>query len=167
MSELATVSAQQMMQKTAPSDLAVGIAAEHLVCANLLMMGYRAFRTDQNCPYDVAVELGCQRMVRIQVKGTRTVRKVPQRVGHMTAYMWHVRRSGKGRSRVYADGEFDLLALVAIDIGQIAYLPPSKLKNTIHIRSTAVAQSPSHGGKAGRTFEAMTFEAAIGNIYAP
>lgn len=37
------------------TDLAVGLAAEHLVCAELLMLGHRAFLANQNCPYDVAV----------------------------------------------------------------------------------------------------------------
>ena len=42
------------------TDLAAGIAAEHLVCADLLLSGYRAFLADQNCPYDVAVEYLCR-----------------------------------------------------------------------------------------------------------
>lgn len=42
------------------TDLAAGAAGEHLVCADLLLQGYRAFLSDQNCPYDVAVDVGGQ-----------------------------------------------------------------------------------------------------------
>jgi hypothetical protein len=117
-----------------PTDLAVGTAAEHLVCFDLLMSGYRAFLADQNCPYDVAVELH-GRLVRIQVKATRRQRPIPQRVTtQIPAYLWHVRRAGKGGARVYADGSFDALALVALDIQRIAYMPPEMLRQTVHIR---------------------------------
>ena len=77
------------------TDLAAGAAGEHLVCADLLMQGYRAFLADQNCPYDVAVDVG-DRLIRVQVKATRAPKAVPQRVGHFPAYQWHVRRAGKG-----------------------------------------------------------------------
>lgn len=113
-------------------DLVVGTAAEHLVCFELLCMGYRAFLADQNCPYDVAVD--CGRLIRIQVKSTRRQRAIPQRKNHIPAYMWHVRRAGKGNKRTYAADEFDVLALVALDIKRIAYLPPSLTKLTVHIR---------------------------------
>ena len=69
------------------TDLAAGAAGEHLVCADLLMLGYRAFLADQNCPYDVAVDVG-GRLIRIQVKSTRKAKALPQRAGHFPAYMW-------------------------------------------------------------------------------
>src|SRR5688572_16056651 len=91
-----------------PTDLAVGTAAEHLVCFDLLMAGYRAFLSDQNCPYGVAVEID-GRLVRVQVKATRQAKPTPQRVEHVPSYQWHVRRAGKGGARLYADKEFDVL----------------------------------------------------------
>ena len=142
------------------TDLAAGVAGEHIVCADLLLAGYRAFLADQNCPYDVAVDIG-SRLVRIQVKSTRAARALPQRVGHYPAYMWHVRRAGKGGRRVYNSGDFDLLALVALDCRQVAYLAPSEIKQTIHIRTHGSASAPKHGGKSGKTFAQYPFTAAL------
>jgi len=143
------------------SDLALGTAAEHLVCADLLLAGYRAFLADQNCPYDVAVDTD-QGMIKIQVKATRTVRAIPQRREHKAAYMFHVRRAGKKGKRVYAENEFDLLALVAVDVKQIAYLPPSKQRMTVHIR----AEGQYSGTKQGKTFSDYALTAALEEIRA-
>lgn len=145
------------------TDLAAGAAGEHLVCADLLMMGYRAFLADQNCPYDVAVDVG-GRLIRIQVKSTRKAKALPQRVGHFPAYMWHVRRAGKGGARVYADGEFDLLACVALDVRRVAYLPPSNHCQTVHIRAHENGAAPAHGGKSGKTFSQYPFQAAMQEV---
>ena len=142
------------------TDLAAGAAGEHLVCADLLMQGYRAFLSDQSCPYDVAVDVG-GRLIRIQVKSTRKAKALPQRAGHFPAYMWHVRRAGKGGARVYAEGEFDLLACVALDARKVAYLPPSKQCQTVHIRTHDDPSAPAHGGKAGKTFDQFPFSAAV------
>jgi hypothetical protein len=138
------------------TDLAAGTAAEHLVCADLLLAGYRAFLADQNCPYDVAVDVA-GRLIRIQVKATRRQRAIPQRASHIPAYMWHVRRAGKGGRRVYAADDFDMLALVALDVRRIAYAPPSELKQTIHIR-------PNDDAKVGKTFAALTFDRALAEV---
>lgn len=142
------------------SDLAAGVAGEHLVCVDLLLQGYRAFMADQNCPYDVAVEIA-GKLIRIQVKATRGCRPIPQRATHKAAYIWNVRRAGKGGSRVYSAGDFDLLALVALDIRKIAYLPPSKMAQTIQIRSHENSAPPAHGGKSGKTFDRYSFAAAL------
>ena len=55
---------------SAVTDLAVGLAAEHLVCCELLLKGYTAFRTDQVYPYDIAVMVD-RRLLRVQVEATR------------------------------------------------------------------------------------------------
>lgn len=142
------------------TDLAVGTAAEHLVCFDLLMQGYRAFLTDQNCPYDVAVEID-GRLVRVQVKATRAPRSVPQRVHPSSAYQWHVRRAGKCGVRVYEKGAFDALALVALDIQRIAYLPPSEQKQTVHIRVPDHVPVPSRPGQPGKYFDDYPFDRAL------
>ncbi len=135
------------------TDLAAGTAAEHLVCADLILAGYQAFLTDQNCAYDIAVDLG-GRLARVQVKATRQQRAIPQRATHIPAYLWHVRRAGKGGRRNYAADEFDVLALVALDLPRIAYLPPSGFKKTIHIRPP--------GTTGGKQFDDLTFTNALG-----
>ena len=141
---------------TVATNLAVGIAAEHLVCADLLLLGHRAFMTDQFCPYDVAVELG-GRLVRIQVKATREVRPLEQYRTAVSAYQWHVRRTGRQGLRVYGVDEFDLLALVALDIKRVAYLTPSQHKQTVHIRPP---------GTGGKQFDDFTFEQALKGLSA-
>jgi hypothetical protein len=139
------------------TDLVAGIAAEHLVCADLLMGGLTAYLTDQYCAYDIAVDIN-GRLIRVQVKATRQQRSIPQRKEHIPAYMWHVRRAGKSGRRFYEAGEFDLLALVALDIKRIAYLPPSANRQTMHIRPP--------GANGGRHFEDFPLAAAIREVTA-
>lgn len=142
------------------TDLAVGIAAEHLVCADLLLLGYKAFLADQCCAYDVAVDVG-GKLVRIQVKATRGPRPLPQRrTSGNVAYMWHVRRAGKAGRRTYGDDDFDLLALVALDVRRIAYLPPSDQRMTVHIRTHDDPTTKGFGGKPGKTFAQYPFDRA-------
>lgn len=148
----------RLFQGTAPepsqpvTDLVAGIAAEHIVCADLLLDGWRAFLTDQYCPYDLAVEVD-NRLIRLQVKATRASKPIPQRSTYVPAYQWHVRRAGKGGVRVYGAEEFDMLALVALDIRRIAYLPPSSKLQTVHIRPP--------GAPGGRQFDDLPFVRAI------
>jgi hypothetical protein len=148
------------------SDLAAGVAGEHLVCADLILQGYRAFLTDQNCPYDVAVDVG-GRLIRIQVKATRAPKAIPQRKGHFPAYLWHVRRAGKGGQRVYQPHDFDALACVALDCRRIAYLPPSLRIQTVHIRTHDSSAPSARGGKAGKIFEQYPFATVIGELLGP
>jgi hypothetical protein len=116
------------------TDLSAGTAAEHLVCADLLLSGHRAFLAAQICPYDVAVEYQ-GKLIRIQVKATRTFKSVDYRRSHTPAYMWHTRRAGKRGARQYGSKEFDIIALVALDIRCIAYLGAINLTlQTIHLR---------------------------------
>ncbi|WP_162240739.1 group I intron-associated PD-(D/E)XK endonuclease [Leifsonia sp. Leaf264] len=118
-------------------DTTAGTAAEHLVCADLLLSGYSAFPADQTRPYDVVVDVG-GRMLRVQVKSTRYAKPLPQRQAEILAYHWHPRRrssrTNQTRPRTYG-AEFDVLAVVALDSQQIAYLPASQATQTIQIRA--------------------------------
>ncbi|MDD5176280.1 MAG: group I intron-associated PD-(D/E)XK endonuclease [Sterolibacterium sp.] len=147
------------------TDLAAGTAAEHLVAADLLLKGYNAFLADQCCAYDVAVDIQ-GRLVRLQVKSTRTPRPIPNNPNARPAYMWYVRRAGKGGARVYQADAFDMLALVALDTRQIAYLPPSMQVQTVHIRTHEDDAPPAHGGKSGKTFSQFTFDKAVAEVIA-
>lgn len=143
------------------TDLAAGTAAEHLVCADLLLQGHHAFIAGQNCSYDVAVDVA-GRLIRIQVKSTRA----PRRLSHQKhdAYMWFVRRAGKGSKRTYTRDDFDMLALVALDVRRIAYLPPSAQRQTIHIRSHDNAGPTGPHSKSGRTFGQYPFASALKEV---
>lgn len=145
------------------TDLAAGHAAEHLVCADLLLQGFKAFLTDQVCAYDVAVDVA-GRLVRVQVKATREPRAIARATVHRAAYMWHVRRAGKNGARTYDPGEFDMLALVALDCRRIAYLAPSLVRQTIHIRSHDEGEPSKFSKKPGKTFSAFTFSNALAEV---
>lgn len=85
------------------------------------------------------------------------VELVPGRPTQRPAYMWHVRRCGKGRKRLYAATDFDLLALVALDAKRIAYVPFSELKQTVHIRTHNDPGPGLGGGKRGKVFADFPF----------
>lgn len=143
------------------TDLAAGTAGEHLVCADLILMGYKAFRSEQVCAYDAVVDLG-GKLIRIQVKTARKSRVIPQLKSRNAAYIFHVKKSGKGGRKRYAKTDFDLLALVALDAGRIAYLPPSKAVSTVNIRSHNYAGAIAF--QKGRTFDNLTFSSALAEI---
>ena len=65
-------------------------------------------------------------LYRVQVKATRGAKRLPARGAVGMGYLFQVRRAGKGGRRQYADNEFDIIALVAMDIRVIAYLPISE-----------------------------------------
>lgn len=135
-------------------DLSAGLAGEHLVCADLLRQGYAAFRAEQNCAYDVGVDLG-SRLIRLQVKSTREARPFPQSgQRHITGYVWGIRQ-GKRGIRAYAVGSVDGFALVALDAFRIAYLRPDQSRQTFQI--------PVSGAKSTRVkrFEEFPFDALI------
>jgi hypothetical protein len=129
----------------------MGKAAEHLVCADLLMKGYNAFLSDQGLPYDVVIDLGW-RLFRVQVKGTAKPKNPMPRLRISDGYFFHVRRAGRGSRRVYGEDEFDLYALVALDIHAVAYFARDELDSqTICVRVPGITYGP--GGKMARRFE--------------
>jgi len=123
-------------------DLEIGRAAEHLVVADLIISGYRAYLTDQGLPYDVVIDYET-RLYRVQVKATRTAKQLPQRGAVGSGYLFNVRRAGKGGRRQYMNDEFEIIALVAMDIRVIAYLPfAGSVLQTIHLRQPGHRHSP-------------------------
>ena len=77
------------------NDLLVGVAGEHLVCCDLICNGYNAFMTDQGLPYDLILDVD-DKLLRVQVKTTRTHTELPQRKTRFPSYLFHVRRCGNG-----------------------------------------------------------------------
>lgn len=122
------------------SDLAAGKVGEYLVCADLILRGYTAFPSEQGLPYDVVADIG-GRLFKVQVKTTRTLRPVPQRKEHTSAYIFHVGKCGKGGVKSYSQSDVDLFALVALDDRTIGYMKPSE------IRRTMIFRAPRNRGK--------------------
>lgn len=103
--------------------LELGKAAEHFVCADLILQGFRAYLSDQGLPYDIVIDFN-GRLIRVQVKAACYPKNVNVKGRHeRIAYTFHVRRRGKnGQSRLSND-DCDIVALVALDTRQTAYLP--------------------------------------------
>ena len=115
----------------ADNALEIGKAAEHLVCASIILSGHRCYLTDQGLPYDVIVDRDGF-LIRVQVKATcfpknMNMRGRAERIG----YTFHVRRRGKNGSKRLNNDECDIVALVALDIQTIAYLPIGEVGQTV------------------------------------
>ena len=147
---------------TARDALEIGKAAEHIVCADLILSGYRAFLTDQGLPYDVVVDIN-GKLIRVQVKSTTAPRSVPNRPGSAPSYMFHCRRAGKGGLRKIGNNEFEILALVALDLRHVAYIPITEsVLQTIHLRAP---NSPkNHKNKSRSNVDEYPFAAALEGI---
>lgn len=115
--------------------LRIGTAAEHLVCADLLLAGYRVSVAAAGLPYDLILDDGV-RLYRVQVKATLSPKKMQQRPTNETPfYHFHIRIAGRKGKRKVENSDFDILALVALDIRTVAYMPMNAaLKKTICLR---------------------------------
>lgn len=145
-------------------DLEVGKTAEHLVCADLIMSGYRAFLSDQGLPYDILVDIEGT-LLRVQVKSTRKPKNHGSSTRSMPGYFFHLRRAGKGGRRRYPENAFDLYALVALDRQAVAYLPAFDCTNqTIALRVPGKTYLQS--GPMNREFNEASFRSAIDRLRA-
>lgn len=150
--------------------LVLGMAGEHLVCAELLMAGYRAFVASQSCHYDVVVDTDVG-LLRLQVKATYCPRYTNRLAARQPGYWWFVKRRGRDQKKIYRKGDFDLLALVALDTKQIAYMlqPPNINTVCIRVHDDGGPQQPNKWGgkpqgKRGRVFGDYTFETALAQL---
>jgi hypothetical protein len=114
--------------------LNIGKAAEHLVCADLMLAGYRVFLSDQGLPYDLLVDLG-NRFVRVQVKSTAKPKNANAKGRSPNFfYVFHVRRRGRGGSgERLSKTHCDVIALVALDTRAIAYMPVASVAQTVSL----------------------------------
>jgi hypothetical protein len=115
----------------------IGAAGEHLVCADLILQGHRAFLAAQGLPYDVVADYD-NRLIRIAVKSTSLAKARPAREGSRVCYQFNVTRprrlcSGKTDARAYSIDDVDIVALVALDIKTIAYVAMAACKTSMHI----------------------------------
>lgn len=113
-------------------DLQIGVAGEHLVCVDLIMKGHNAYLSDQGLPYDVVADIGGT-LYKIQVKTTSKYRAVPQRKTHTPAYLFWIKRCGKGGKKVYKEDDFNFMALVALDKKIVGYIRNNQVKSTMHL----------------------------------
>lgn len=115
------------------SSLELGKAAEHLVCADLILQGYRAYLSDQGLPYDLVADLD-GRLIRIQVKASCFSRNMNMSGrSESLGYSFYVRRRGKGGSKRLSAEDCDIVAMIALDIRVIAYLPLGEVGQTCQL----------------------------------
>ena len=112
------------------NDLQIGKAGEYLTCFDLILKGHVAFPTEQGLSFDVVL-VKDSKMYKIQVKTTRTVRAVPQRLKRTEKYLFHVKRCGKGGMQKYSKNDVDIFALVALDTKTIGYVSSKNIKGTM------------------------------------
>jgi len=128
----------------------LGKAGEYLVCADLLLKGYNAFICESGLPYDVVVEDG-RKLIRIQVK---TTAKPFDQKKRTPAYLFHVRRMGKGGRKSYTNDDIDMVALVAVDTKEIGYISIAEAKQTMQFRSETLRGQ--YRGEEGIKLEILT-----------
>lgn len=113
------------------TDIQAGVAGEYLVCADLILSGFSAFHANQGLHFDCVVEIG-SRLIKIQVKTTRTVRKG---IGGSAVggYKFNLSRRGFKGSQKYHPGMVDIFALVALDSRDIGYIASKDINQKLFI----------------------------------
>lgn len=116
--------------------LQIGKAAEHLVCAKLIMKGYHAFLSDQGSMFDVVVQTK-KGLKTIQVKSTKGLTTAGK---SFDVYRFSTRRGTKFNRVILSDG-IDYFAFVEFRGGNIAFIPTrdmisknKKIKTLIEFR---------------------------------
>ncbi len=123
----------------------VGLAAEHLVLADLLLHGYAVNRSSEAESYDLALHLGGMVYARVQVK---SVAKAQTLRSKNPVYRFETRRSQDKR---YAGNDFELFAFVALDTKTIGYAYSGGLV------PSSVTLSPEK-------LQSLTLEQALGEL---
>ncbi len=118
------------------NDLMIGVAGEHLVCFDLISKGFTAFMTEQGLPYDLISDIN-GKLIKIQVKTTRTHSATAQRKNHYPSYTFNIRKCGKGGRSFYSSDDVDLFALACVDTRQIGYVAMRDMPSTISVRVDA------------------------------
>ena len=144
------------------AEMEIGRAGEYLVMADLLLNGWVAYPTSQGVPYAIAVDIG-QRVIRVQVKSTKTPKTPGSLNRGSPLYVFHTRRAGKGGRRRYSSDDFDVLALVALDRRLIAYYALADTHNDC-IALRVPGARYGDGGVKCRYFEDAKFEFALDSV---
>ncbi len=142
--------------------LELGKAAEHLVCADLILSGYMAYLSDQGLPYDVVVDVG-GRLVRVQVKGSCYAKNVNV-AGRCPnfVYRFHARRRGKGaKGERLSAKHCDVVAFVALDIRAVAYLPLLEVAQTVSLFPPGYAFAGKYKRNRFASIDGFPFSKAI------
>lgn len=139
-------------------ELSIGRAAEHLVCADLILQGFDAYLAGAQLPYDVVVDAN-GKLHRVQVKGTTSMYLGNER-RKRRSYRFGLRK-GRGAIRRLDSTSVDVFAFVALDIRRIAYVPVSSFieqhgRIPILVEFVPGVDELSGSGWGRRTFDACS-----------
>lgn len=139
----------KILSKNPSWAMELGKASEHMVCADIILNGYRCYLSDQGLPYDLVIDVD-GRLIRVQVKASCFAREVNHRgKNSRLAYSFAVRRRGKlGKGDRLSEAHCDLIALVALDIKEIAYFVTNEVAMTVQL----FGPGSEHVGRYGRTW---------------
>ncbi|RVO41345.1 hypothetical protein CN093_08765 [Sinorhizobium meliloti] len=114
--------------------LEIGKAGEHLVCADLILQGYRAFLSDQGLPYDVLIDHD-GRLYRVQVKSSLKPKNANARGRSPNlVYVFYARRRGRdGFGERLTAEHCDIIACVGLDTRVVAYFPQNEVAQTLSL----------------------------------
>lgn len=114
--------------------LEMGKAGEHLVCADLILLGYRAFLSDQGMPYDVVLDHQ-GRLYRVQVKSSMRPKNANAKGRSPNlVYVFHARRRGrKGLGQRLNSAHCDIVACVGLDTRTVAYFAQAEVAQTLSL----------------------------------
>lgn len=136
-----------------------GTAGEHIAVADMILLGHKAFLTSAGFPYDVILDVG--QALRVAVKATMAARPRSGRTLTRPCYQFNITRAKKLR---YTAAEADIVALVALDIRKVAYLPCVKCPTILHIDAPGPRVYPNAKGPRrgqGRHFEDFPLSKAL------
>lgn len=143
-------------------ELNLGRAGEYLVLADLLLNGYQAFDSGQGANYDLILENKNGKLIKIQVKTTEKIKSWNGTKKVTDSYQFHVKRCGKNGNKFYSETDFDLYALVMLDINKIAYLPNKGLStNSITLLDKFNCKFAKH---KSLIYQDLTLEKALKEI---
>ena len=137
-------------------DYEIGKAGEHLVCADLIMKGYKAFMVEHACHYDIILEHE-GKLLKIQVKATRGP-KAKEEKEKTDSYLFHTMVMGKGSKKRYTKEQIDIIAVVALDKNEIAYVPVEEGKYNMSFK---IEKSDCIKAKGSRYFKDYPLERCL------
>ena len=145
-------------------ELSLGRAGEYLTLCDLLLKGYQCFDSGQGVGYDVVMENNDGKLLRVQVKTTLQKNRWESDIYDKSteSYFFHIKRAGKNGARHYADDDFDLYALVMMDIKQVAYIANKNLpKASITLRDRNLKY---YNEKGSKYYQDLTLEKALKDL---
>ena len=126
------------------SNLMTGYAAEAFVIYKLSMWGYTVSFAPAGTSYDLVADID-GKLLKVQVKGCSTKDK------NKSSYQFKIGR-GKSSKRAYTEGDYDIMAMVALPLGRVYFT--GEIKNAVTRRL-----NPSY---FSREREAGSWSKAIG-----